>query len=91
VSNIGFEERQGFAEVYEELDDEPLNCEELKLNGHTVNGLYSVQGTGKKAMETAYCNFDLTSDTSGRNIAHDYRFTHFQYINNSSLFLLFHL
>lgn len=37
----------------------PTNCKELNLLGHTLNGYYLVNGTGKnvKKIVTVYCNF----------------------------------
>ncbi len=54
----GFESRLGFLEVYQEENNNPTNCNDLKRNGHSVNGLYLVKGTGKNKIETIYCNFD---------------------------------
>ncbi len=66
VAMAGFETRLGFVQVYNELNNNPTNCDDLKRNGHSVNGLYSVKGTGKIKTEIIYCNFDLASNNGGR-------------------------
>lgn len=41
----------------------PKSCEDLLLNGHTLNGIYSVMGT--KMMESVYCDFTKLPDDAG--------------------------
>ncbi len=38
-----FEKRLGFVPVFDEHIANPASCRELKLNGHSVNGFYSIQ------------------------------------------------
>jgi hypothetical protein len=42
----------------------PTSCEDLWLNGHTLNGIYSIMGT--KMMESVYCDFTKLPDDAGK-------------------------
>jgi len=44
----------------------PTSCEDLALIGHSLNGFFSVQGSGKKIIEIVYCNFNLSPNAPGR-------------------------
>jgi hypothetical protein len=41
----------------------PSSCKDLKLIGHTLNGLYSVMGN--QSVETVYCDFTNSIDDPG--------------------------
>ena len=41
----------------------PSSCGDLKLIGHTLNGLYSVMGSAAK-MESVFCDFSQTPESA---------------------------
>jgi len=49
----------------------PINCEELSLIGHSLNGFYAVKGTEKREIEMVYCDFNLAPNTEGRPFSID--------------------
>jgi hypothetical protein len=42
----------------------PSSCGDLKMIGHTLNGIYSVMGSAK--MESVYCDFTKIPDDAGK-------------------------
>jgi hypothetical protein len=60
----------------------PRSCADIKTNGHTSSGIYSI--IGAKSMESVFCDFcKTTSDPSKSNILKNIKFDppQFQFIH----------